>query len=71
MMARDALKDGSLVHLHAGTAEVVAKAIVLRPVEEQRPVGQSGERVVHRLVPEFLLQVGDLAQIALEPSPLE
>ena len=44
---------------------------VPRPVQEQGAVGQPGERVVQRLVPQLLLQVGHLAEVLLQSAALE
>ena len=44
---------------------------VLGAVEEQRPVGQLGERVVHRRVPEFLLQLDDPPEVGLETAAVQ
>ncbi len=41
-----------------GAAPAGAREHLLDPVEDQRPVGQTGERVVQRLVPDALEQPG-------------
>ena len=44
---------------------------VPHPVQEQGAVGQPGQRVVQRLVPQLLLEVGDLAEVLLQAAALE
>ena len=58
---------------HRGPLAVAAGQVqvVLGAVEEERPVGQLGQRVVHRRVPELLLQLDDPAQVGLQAAAVQ